>query len=165
LYEETRRLALHDPLTGLANKRLLDVELERNCVLARRFGRPFSCLMLDIDHFKKFNDKNGHVAGDQLLQSVARIIRTSLRESDFVARYGGEEFCVILPETGAESAVHVAEKVREAIKAKTGITVSVGAAAFDPGMILPSDMVVSADKALYIAKEKGRDRVELSGLA
>ena len=165
LYEETRRLALHDPLTGLANKRLLDIELERNCVLARRRGRPFSCLMLDIDHFKMFNDKNGHVAGDQLLQAVARVIRISLRESDFVARYGGEEFCVILPETGAESAVHVAEKARGAIKAKTGITVSVGAAAFDPGMSLPSDIVVSADNALYRAKELGRDRVELAGRA
>ena len=76
LYEETRRLALHDPLTGLANKRLLDIELNRNSVLARRCGRPFSCVMLDIDHFKAFNDRFGHVAGDQMLQSVARVIRT-----------------------------------------------------------------------------------------
>jgi len=161
LYEETRRLALHDPLTALPNKRLLDIELERNSVLARRCGRPFSCLMLDIDHFKKFNDRYGHVAGDRLLQSVAKVIRVSLRESDFVARYGGEEFCVILPETGADKAAIVAGKLRSAVKEKTEVTVSLGVAAFDPGMAAAADMVVAADKALYRAKDAGRDRVEL----
>lgn len=161
LYEETRRLALHDPLTALPNKRLLDIEFERNSVLARRCGRPFSCLMLDIDHFKKFNDRYGHVAGDRLLQSVAKVMRTSLRESDFVARYGGEEFCVILPETAADKAVLVAGKLCSVIREKTEVTVSLGVAAFDPGMASAADMVVAADKALYRAKEAGRDRVEL----
>jgi len=161
LYEETRRLALHDPLTALPNKRLLDIELERNSVLARRCGRPFSCLMLDIDHFKKFNDRYGHVAGDRLLQTVSKVMRTSLRESDFVARYGGEEFCVILPETGADKAAVVAGKLCSVIREKTEVTVSLGVAAFDPGMASAAEMVVAADKALYRAKELGRDRVEL----
>ena len=161
LYEETRLLALHDPLTGLANKRLLDIELERNFMLAKRYERPFSCIMLDLDHFKKYNDTHGHVAGDQMLQRVARAIRDALRETDFAARYGGEEFFIILPETAVESAALVAGKIREAVKTKTGITASFGVAAFNSGMPGPGNMVESADRALYSAKKKGRDRVEV----
>lgn len=160
LYEETRRLALHDPLTGLPNKRLLNIELERNFALAKRYERQFSCLMLDIDHFKRYNDSKGHLAGDQMLQAVARIIRDSLRETDFAARYGGEEFFVILPETSVDGAALVAEKIRESVRTKTGITASFGAAAFDSRMPGPASMVESADKALYSAKKNGRDRVE-----
>lgn len=161
LYEETRRLALHDPLTGLANKRLLNIELERNYVLARRYERPFSCLMLDLDLFKHYNDTHGHVAGDQMLQKVARAITASIRETDLAARYGGEEFCVILPETAIERAAVVAEKIREAVKTRTGITASLGAAAFDSRMSGAANMVEAADRALYSAKRNGRDRVEV----
>ena len=161
LYEETRRLALHDPLTGLANKRLLNIELERNFVLAKRYERPFSCLMLDLDRFKLYNDSHGHVAGDRMLQKVARAITASLRETDFAARYGGEEFFVILPETAVESAALVAEKIRETVRTKTGITASLGAAAFDSRMSGPARLVESADRALYSAKKNGRDRVEV----
>lgn len=161
LYEETRRLALHDPLTGLPNKRLLEIELERNFVLAKRYGRPFSCLMLDLDRFKNYNDSHGHVAGDQMLQGVARAIKTTLRETDFVARYGGEEFFVILPETAMASAVSVAGKIRGAVSTGAGITASIGVAAFDPLMSGPADLIETADRALYMAKEKGRDRVEV----
>lgn len=160
LYEETRRLALHDPLTGLANKRLLGIELERNFVLAKRYERPFACLMLDIDHFKKYNDSHGHLAGDRMLQSVARAMTASLRETDFAARYGGEEFFAILPETAVENAALVARKILEAVR-KAGITASIGAAAFDSRMSGPSSLVESADRALYSAKKKGRDRVEV----
>lgn len=161
LYEETRRLALHDPLTGLANKRLLNIELERNFVLAKRYERPFSCLMLDIDLFKVYNDSHGHVAGDQMLQKVARAITASLRETDLVARYGGDEFCAILPETAVESAALVAGKIREAVREKAGITASLGVAAFDSRMREPGNMIESADRALYSAKKSGRDRVEV----
>lgn len=160
LYEETKMLALHDHLTGLANKRLLNIELERNFALAKRYLRPLSCLMIDLDHFKKYNDSHGHVAGDTLLQSVSRAVAASLRETDFAARYGGEEFCVLLPETALERAVLVAEKIRAAVKTGTDITASLGAAAFDPAMSGPGELVEAADKALYIAKERGRDRVE-----
>jgi len=160
LYEETRRLALHDPLTGLANKRLLDIELERNFMLARRYGRPFACFMVDLDHFKEYNDTNGHVAGDQMLQKVAKVIAASLRETDSAARYGGEEFFVMMPETPIESASVVAGKVLCAIR-NTGVTASIGASAFDPGMRGPVDLIEAADRALYDAKRKGRDRLEV----
>ncbi|CAG0928420.1 partial Diguanylate cyclase DosC, partial [Planctomycetaceae bacterium] len=160
LYEETRRLALHDPLTALANKRLLEIELERNFMLAKRYGRPFSCFMADLDHFKEFNDTNGHVAGDLLLQKVAGVLTAQLRETDFCARYGGEEFFVILPETGIESAAVVGGKILDAIR-KTGVTASIGAAAFDPGMRRPVDLIEAADRALYAAKRNGRDRLEV----
>lgn len=158
LYEDSRRLALHDPLTGLANRRLLGMELERNFALAKRYARPLSCLMLDLDHFKRYNDANGHVAGDELLRAVARAIASSLRETDITARYGGEEFCVLLPETGLESAVIVAERVREAVRG-VGITASLGAASYGRGLALSTDLVEAADRALYMAKEAGRDRV------
>ena len=96
-----------------------------------------------------------------MLQKVAGAIKSSLRETDLAARYGGEEFCVILPETAVESAALVAGKIREAVKTKTGITASLGVAAFDSRMPGPGSMVESADRALYSAKKKGRDRVEV----
>ncbi|CAG1064488.1 Phytochrome-like protein cph2 [uncultured bacterium] len=161
LYEETRRLSLHDPLTGLANKRLLDMELERNFMLAKRYGRPFACLMLDMDHFKEFNDSKGHLAGDKMLQAVSKTMTAALRETDFAARYGGEEFFVLLPETAAGNAALVAAKILEAIR-KTGVTASIGVAAFDKRMSGPASLVEAADRALYSAKKNGRDRVEVS---
>lgn len=160
LYEETRRLALHDHLTGLPNKRLLTMELERNFALSKRYGRPLSCLMLDIDYFKRYNDAHGHVAGDELLRTIARVIRATLRETDFAARYGGEEFCILLPETWLESAVTVALKIRDAVKADTAVTASLGAASFADAMAGPQDLLQAADRALYRAKGRGRDRVE-----
>lgn len=164
LFDETRRLALRDHLTGLANKRLLGIELERNFALAKRYGRPFSLLMLDLDHFKNYNDAHGHLKGDELLGAVAAAITSSLRETDLAARYGGEEFCVLLPETGLENAAVVAGKIREAVKAGAVITASIGAASFDAEMSGPEELLEAADKALYKAKEKGRDRVVASGL-
>lgn len=160
LYEETKRLALHDPLTGLANKRLLDMELERNFMLAKRYCRPFACLMLDLDNFKKYNDSKGHVAGDKALQAASRAITACLRETDFAARYGGEEFFIILPETALENAALVAGKILEAVR-KTGVTASIGAAAFDTRMSGAASLIESADRALYSAKKNGRDRVEV----
>lgn len=141
---------------------MLAAHLGHNADFMKKHGsvRLGECLMLDLDHFKRYNDIKGHLAGDQLLQAVARSIAASVREADFVARYGGEEFFILLPETGIVGAALVAGRIGEAVRS-TGITASLGAAVYDPGMGEPANLIDSADEALYIAKKKGRDRVEV----
>jgi diguanylate cyclase (GGDEF)-like protein len=157
--DTTRALTLRDPLTGLANRRKLDQDLE---AVASADGAAF--LMVDIDHFKAFNDRHGHRKGDDLLRIVAGAITTAVRDGDIVYRYGGEEFSVLLVGADVVEAGVVAERLRASVRAATvrgdigPITVSVGVAAHG-APIAASSLVEHADAALYAAKEAGRDRV------
>jgi len=158
-YKETKELALHDSLTGLANRRLMDVFLEKNFAGAKRTGTVFSVVMADIDYFKKYNDNNGHLAGDRLLAAVSGLISREAREMDLAVRYGGEEFLILLPDTGLAHAKNVAERVRAAVETSSTVTISLGVAVYDPGMKTPEEVIKAADTALYTAKETGRNRV------
>jgi diguanylate cyclase (GGDEF)-like protein len=161
--------AARDGLTGVFNRRELDIRAQQAVALAARHSRPFSCLLLDIDHFKKVNDTYGHAAGDTVLREAARRICASSRISDIVGRYGGEEFVVLLPETDGDGAVAAADKLRAQLASaavvvgETSITIraSVGAAVWGDAMGSAADLYAAADRALYRAKELGRDRTEL----
>lgn len=165
--------ATHDHLTGLANRRSLDNSLSRELLIARRAKTPLSLLMIDIDYFKKYNDSNGHIMGDQCLQKIADCLHASVRRpADIVARFGGEEFVIMLPDTPLENAGLVAEKLRETIAQlkipyKSGsaeyVTISIGVAAtLSDDTFDAQDLLSRADTALYRAKESGRDRVEFA---
>ncbi len=158
LFREVKRLSLHDALTGLPNRRLMESFLQQTRSLSTRYGRNFSLIMADIDHFKDYNDSHGHAAGDKILQQVASLLQNSTRESDLVARYGGEEFLIILPESEEKQAQQVAEQIRLTIEQKTEVTISCGYTTIRPGMQLKT-MIQEADQALYQAKDEGRNRV------
>ncbi len=162
-YEDTLRLSQIDGLTGLSNHGHFYKTLEREIERARRYERGLSLAMIDIDHFKAFNDRNGHRAGDQALVAVARIIGDRSRAHDIVARYGGEEFAVILPETGIEGAHVFGEKLRTAVEGvsldgEEPLTISVGVAGFGMHITATSQLVDAADAELYRAKSLGRNR-------
>ncbi|GEM_PF-6964716 len=159
-YEEARMLSLHDHLTGLANRRYLEIDLKESFDLARRYGNVFSVIMADMDLFKEYNDAHGHGAGDLLLIEVAGILLREVRRTDLAVRYGGEEFLMVLHQTGMEEAVAVAERMRKNILLGTGLTMSFGVSSYHPGMSGKDDIIAAADRALYLAKEKGRNRVE-----
>jgi diguanylate cyclase (GGDEF)-like protein len=159
LYEETKRLSLHDPLTGLANRRGMEINLKHAIDLAERYRHPLTIAMLDIDFFKEYNDTHGHAAGDELLTRLARRIASSIRTSEQAVRYGGEEFLLIMPETGLDGAKAATERIRQEIGNELEITVSIGLAQFQPGSS-QDELVKAADTALYLAKQKGRNRVE-----
>jgi diguanylate cyclase (GGDEF)-like protein len=166
---ELERLSVTDPLTGLANRRHLMAELEREARRSSRLGRKFAVVMLDVDHFKNFNDTYGHPAGDELLKRLAQALHDLVREVDTAARYGGEEFLAILTETPAGAAEQVAERIRSRLAeerfapqggaAAVSVTVSIGLAEFPTDGTLPEALISAADKALYRAKECGRNRV------
>ena len=160
-------LSLKDPLTGLANRRHFRAVLEREIDRVTRSGEAALLLMLDIDHFKKVNDTHGHLAGDVVLQSVARTLSASVRPMDTLARYGGEEFAVVLTETDAAGTRLLAEKIRAAVEQMEPVdpttkklTVSLGACTryAKPGDDR-EELLSTADKALYQAKKRGRNRV------
>ena len=160
--------ATRDGLTGLLNRREIDINAEAAVKLAERHGRTLSFLMVDIDHFKRINDRFGHAAGDEVLRETARRILTSCRASDVVGRYGGEEFLLLLPETTADDAVTTGDKLRRVLseqpieldELKIPVTASVGVAAWDPPM-RTAELYEAADRALYRAKALGRNRTEL----
>ena len=158
LFEEAQNDAFHDALTGLPNRRLLEIITNKFFASAQR-GMAFSMIMFDIDHFKKYNDTHGHLAGDNVLLSVTQVAKRHLREMSFIARWGGEEFIVILPETDAEAAISVAERLRVAIEAETEVTVSLGLSTYHPKINTMTEMTEAADVALYAAKEGGRNKV------
>jgi len=164
-FQQVQHEAVRDPLTGILNRRGLDRALEE---LVER-GGGFSALMVDVDHFKRFNDRHGHIVGDEVLKYVARVIGANIKGGDLAGRYGGEEFLVLLPRTRLENALRVAQHIADAIRAadltqrSTGrrldaITVSIGAAAHRKGEA-PGETVARADAALYEAKAAGRDRI------
>ncbi|MHB1464877.1 MAG: sensor domain-containing diguanylate cyclase [Thermoleophilia bacterium] len=169
LYQKTKKLSLHDPLTGLANRHFMNISLKNNMAGAKRSGRPFSLILLDLDHFKQYNDSFGHVAGDKLLSDVGSLMSREVREVDLIARYGGEEFLIILPDTGEQEALEVAERIRDSIigyefrysrqRPTTRITVSAGVATYESSISEVDVLVARADAALYRAKENGRNQV------
>jgi diguanylate cyclase (GGDEF)-like protein len=160
---QLERLSLTDPLTGLFNRRHLMTTLEAELHRSGRTQRSFSILMLDVDHFKTYNDAFGHQAGDEALIKVARVLTASLREIDCPARYGGEEFLTLLPDTAIAQASEVAERIRNELcrESFTGgaITLSIGVAEFPTNGANLETLIASADAALYHAKRIGRDRV------
>lgn len=170
--EELERLSVTDELTGLANRRRLTTELEREVQRSERHKRSCAVLMLDVDKFKHFNDTHGHPAGDAVLKRLAHVLRESVREVDTVARYGGEEFLVILPETAADGAAVMAERIRantererftpEGSSTELSVTVSIGYAVYPDHATTPTTMVEAADQALYRSKEGGRNRATVA---
>lgn len=159
LYEEAKACSLHDPLTGLANRRFLEVQMEKRLEEVKRYGENLSVILLDIDNFKRYNDSRGHVEGDGLLAKIAKVLVKTVRGVDSVFRYGGEEFLVLLPRTSAVMAVVAAERLRKVVEAQTEVTISLGIATAQ--MPLEGNMIDRADKALYRAKRNGRNRVEV----
>ena len=166
--EEVRREAMTDALTGIGNRKLFDLQLRQAVAEAMSRGGELSLLMMDIDYFKKFNDKYGHQLGDQVLRLVARCLTECVKGRDTAARYGGEEFAVVLPNTSLEDAVTVAEQIRNTVAARRiirrktdedlgGITVSIGVAQFMVGESEQA-LIARADHALYAAKNAGRNR-------
>jgi diguanylate cyclase (GGDEF)-like protein len=154
LLSQLEYLSRRDELTGLLNRRVLNEQLEHQLELSRREQRPLSVVMLDMDHFKAYNDSHGHQAGDRLLRTAAAAWTAALRENDTIARYGGEEFVAILPDCTLEAGVAVAEQLRRALP--SGATCSAGVATLTGGSSA-SDLIGRADRALYEAKRAGRN--------
>ncbi len=164
--------ALQDPLTGLYNRRHFEERLSSELSAAERHGRSLSLLMCDVDHFKSINDEHGHLAGDETLKMVANVLRGAVRKEDVLARYGGEEFVVIARETQLDGAHTLAERIRQAVEESRcpwqgrdlgvtmsiGVTVSVGLSQFVPGRT-DRELIEAADRALYLAKQAGRNTV------
>ncbi|MEA3488794.1 MAG: diguanylate cyclase [Candidatus Omnitrophota bacterium] len=174
ILRKTKKLELlstKDGLTGLYNRRYFDERLEGELRRSRRNKRPLSLLMMDIDNFKKVNDRFGHTAGDGVLSEFARIVEDNVREKiDLTARYGGEEFAIILPDTGLQAAGSLAERIRKAVnetkinigEKRCNVTVSIGVATFSvEDDLTGKELIKRADKALYRCKEEGRNRVTL----
>jgi diguanylate cyclase (GGDEF)-like protein len=168
-----RTESLTDPLTTLANRKFFDAELDRTVAEAKTGYEPLALLMCDVDHFKAFNDRFGHLTGDQVLRLVAVSVKQIVRGEDIAARYGGEEFAIILPETDRDGACEVAERIRHAVmglkiahgapRAGVHVTLSVGVATQVPTSdVAPDSLLGQADQALYAAKRLGRNRVTSS---
>ena len=150
-----------DPLTGLANRRCLYERIEIEMAHALRSETPLSVAMIDLDHFKEYNERHGHVAGDILLRSLAALMVSNIRGQDLVSRYGGEEFCLVMPETDLVGAHHLMDKLRSGGREATsefGVTLSAGLTSWD-GIEDTASFIERADQALYRAKETGRNRV------
>jgi diguanylate cyclase (GGDEF)-like protein len=169
LYQRMERLATTDGLTGLNNHRHFQELLAREIERSRRYRRPLALLIMDIDHFKSFNDTYGHPVGDLVLKEISKCIQTSIRCNDIAARYGGEEFVVIIPETTEQGAKATAERIRTTIEQhiiisldrQLRVTVSLGCSAFPENAPSQQALIDTADKALYAAKKGGRNQVVL----
>ena len=170
LYSETKMLAIIDPLTELYNRRYFQQVLEKEFLRSNRYTSPLSLAMIDIDNFKKLNDTYGHQFGDEVLQVVSRLFQDSLRKTDYVARYGGEELIAILPETSIEQAIIPIERLRCKISdqvfmydfKRVNVTVSIGIAQNNYDLLSADNFIKLADNALYEAKQKGKNRIELA---
>ena len=176
-HERLKRVGLTDSLTGVNNRRFFDQRLLEEVGRAQRSNEPLTCLFMDVDHFKKVNDKHGHQTGDQVLRVVAGLIREQLRASDVLGRYGGEEFAALLVNASSEAALEIAGRIRAVIAAHLfrtldsetlAATISIGVAGLqhiedenDPD-VLATDLVDRADQAVYSAKNQGRNRVVLA---
>lgn len=172
LLEANQRLAAlasHDGLTGLKNRRAFDERMVEELARIRRSGQPVSLLLLDIDHFKAFNDSFGHPRGDEVLRAVARLFSRAIRDTDIAVRFGGEEFAIILPNTRLAGAQETGERLRHAIASAAWedrpITVSVGAATAESPDVTLAEFIEQADRALYRSKQAGRNRVTLGEAA
>ncbi|MFA5393609.1 MAG: sensor domain-containing diguanylate cyclase [Candidatus Ratteibacteria bacterium] len=169
LLDKTKTLSLTDGLTDLYNRRHFQTVIEAEIEKAKKNNWKLSLAMSDLDYFKNYNDTNGHLAGDKALQQVANLFKKGTKGSDTIARYGGEEFAIIFPNTTKENGLKVCRKLGESIKAfkfpdeekqpNKDFTISIGLATFPDDATLPEELINKADKALYQAKESGRDRV------
>ncbi|MDR2614859.1 MAG: diguanylate cyclase [Candidatus Accumulibacter sp.] len=168
LFERINAMATTDGLTGLNNRRYFFELADREFVRYKRYGAPLSVFMIDIDHFKRINDTHGHAVGDRVLMHLAKTLTDEVRDSDIVGRYGGEEFAVILPETNLETALDIAERVRQAVENDAAhteesgdirYTLSIGVSTFIRDVQAVATVFETADKGLYEAKAAGRNRV------
>jgi len=169
LFRQTKELSITDELTGLYNRRYFNERIDQEVQRSKRYKRPLTVLMIDIDHFKNYNDINGHLMGDEILKRVAHTLEANVRQADILARYGGEEFVVILPEIDKKNAFQVAEKLRSTIEKKKfpreenqpygKITISLGLAALHQDSLNTKELVDLADRALFKAKAEGRNRI------
>jgi diguanylate cyclase (GGDEF)-like protein len=166
-YEEIYQLTIVDGLTQVSNKRYFIEFLEREMGRCQRYNRQLSLVMMDIDHFKRINDTNGHLAGDYVLRELSAVVRPRIRKEECFARYGGEEFAIVMPEVGAEKATQFAEKLRKLAEAHPfnfeskpiSVTLSLGVAAMMPDMAEVDQFIKAADTNLFKAKNSGRNRV------
>ena len=171
--EKLEEVSITDDLTQIYNHRYLISRLHYEFERAKRYGSSISLMMLDIDHFKVYNDNNGHLAGDDALRKVAKLINGAIRETDIVGRYGGEEFAVILLHADMIQIAEVAERIRgtieetpfpnEELQPIGKITVSIGGSCLSDGMMTIEDLIRSADEALYRAKRNGRNQIAIEG--
>jgi diguanylate cyclase (GGDEF)-like protein len=162
-------MSITDPLTGLPNRRYLEERLAEEVNRSKRYDHPMSFLMIDIDDFKLYNDRNGHQAGDLALQMTAQALKGALRSADVASRYGGEEFCILLPQTSLQEAGVIAERIREKIEqtsyphAKSqplgAVTISIGMSMFSASVSTAEQIIWAADRALYEAKSKGKNQI------
>ena len=166
--QKLEAMAATDPLTGLSNRRAFSEMLDRCFSEATRYDFDLACAMCDLDHYKKLNDSLGHLVGDRVLVTAAEVICSSLRTSDTAARYGGDEFVLLLPHTSMEKAIHVGSRIRQELATATarklkggaGMTISIGIASLKADKPPSADALVAmADKALFVAKDLGRDRI------
>ncbi len=167
------QLSTTDPVTHLSNHRYFQVQLKMFVERSKRHNYPLSLIMVDVDHFKNFNDQFGHPEGDKILSLVARRLQAEVRNIDLVARYGGDEFAVILPDTPLSKANEVSERIRKSFDVKSfagpdsrpvTVTISLGVAGFPDHGKSPSDLIVAADTALFQAKRQGRNQSRLAGM-
>ena len=169
LLQEVQRLAITDELTNVLNRRGFDDVSTREFVAAKRYSRPLSLIMLDIDRFKAINDVYGHPIGDEILIEIAARARTKIRETDYISRYGGEEFLILLIEQKPDNAKTVAERIRKSVAdqpfdtsvGKITVTISAGITGMNTQTASISMMIKTVDKALYRSKENGRNRVTM----
>ncbi|MEJ2693335.1 MAG: diguanylate cyclase [Candidatus Thiodiazotropha sp.] len=171
--QELENMASHDPLTGLYNRRELEQQIQDEVERAKRYAHPLGLLWLDIDHFKRVNDSYGHLAGDKVLRKLSHLLQKSVRSVDYVARYGGEELVIVLPEVDANEAMEMAERLRHTVEAaqieisrkkQVSVTVSIGVAAFPVHGQDTKHLFKAADKAMYRAKQQGRNRVIMAAV-
>ncbi|MBN1551857.1 sensor domain-containing diguanylate cyclase [bacterium] len=170
LFKKTKELSITDELTGIYNRRYFRQRLEREVTRSKRYKRPLTAVMIDIDHFKKYNDINGHLLGDEVLKRVAQLLENNIRKADILARYGGEEFILLLPEIDKEHAYQVAEKLRKTIEKSDfpkqeklpykKLTISLGFSTLLEDTYNAHELLEFADIALYEAKKRGRNRFE-----
>ena len=167
IYKEIEKIAITDSLTGVHTRRYALERFQEEIRRSQAHKIKMSFLMIDVDYFKKFNDKYGHLTGDRVLRAVGKIIRNNIREIDIAGRYGGEEFCVVLPDTDSEGAKYAAERIRsaayvavvQAYDAKLKVTVSIGVSTYPKDGKTYNDLIDKADIALYQAKKEGRNKV------
>jgi diguanylate cyclase (GGDEF)-like protein len=167
---EFQLMSITDSLTGLPNRRYLEERLAEELNRSKRYDYPMSFLMIDIDDFKAYNDKNGHQAGDLAIQITGHCLKAALRSADIASRYGGEEFCILLPQTGMVEARTIADRIRQRVNSTHyphgksqplgRVTISIGVSTFSQMVNTSENIIAAADRALYQAKRLGKDRVE-----